>query len=373
MKFKRKLSRTQWQNNLDQLEQQMIDGHYGSVLESLGSLKEKVERTKSVEMSRSFSDITLRAEHGINKIKEEINSLLILVEKSLSADNHENSDLKLKHYNARRELNQFHDKCNEENLGSDFKQIIEKTNKIKEKIDYFYSDLIKERIETGRSLTEQKKFDESIKIMKDIFKITVYIYDFKLRSELKEKIKSNSNLIYSAMIKAEIETSFELINKNKFEETIRKLENTFKIAKNIFDFKLRSSVIENLKTKSDLIYSAVIKKEIENSYELNNLKKFDESIKKLEHCFEICDKISNLRLQNESSEEINQLKSKIRIAKIKNSVLGLGMRFPRLQASDIAENCGEDEGLIVSTIKEMIVNEEIYAMYFENSKSVAFD
>jgi hypothetical protein len=44
-----------------------------------------------------------------------------------------------------------------------------------------------------------------------------------------------------------------------------------------------------------------------------------------------------------------------------------------LQASDIAEECGEDEGLIVSTIKEMIVNEEIYAKYFENSKSVAFD
>ncbi len=410
----------------------MIDGDYGSVLESLNSLKEKVELTKSAEISRSFSEIDLRAEQGIKKTKDKINSLLILVEKSLSTGNHENSDDKLKlYYNVRSELKQFQDKINKENLGSDFEQVNEKINKIKEKMDDFYYDLIREIIETGRILTEQKKFEDSINLMNDIFKIIGNIYDFKLRSEIKEKIQANSVLVYSTIIEKETETIHELIALNKFDESIRiikplfniadifydiKLQNEFKdmiransdfiysamikaeietihelnimknfddslriikdispISKNLFDPKLRNEIKELIKNNSDIIYSAMIKTENETSLELSNLKKFDESIKNLENTLNIAINIYDMELQNKSIEEINQLIYKIRITKIKNSVLDLGLRFPRLQASDIAEECGEDEGVIVSTIKEMIINDEIYAKYFENSRSVAFD
>ena len=129
MKLRRKSSTTQLKNNLEQLEQKMIDGHYGSVLESLNGMKENVEQTKSVELSQVFSEITGRAEHGIKKNKDKINSLLILVEKLLSTDNHKNSDLKLKNYHsAHSELNKFQDKLNKEYFGPDFIQIIEKIN-----------------------------------------------------------------------------------------------------------------------------------------------------------------------------------------------------------------------------------------------------
>ncbi len=58
---------------------------------------------------------------------------------------------------------------------------------------------------------------------------------------------------------------------------------------------------------------------------------------------------------------------------IKKTVLNLGTKFGRLQVKEIAEECGVENDLIVATVKEMIENKEIYATYFESSKSVAFN
>ena len=58
---------------------------------------------------------------------------------------------------------------------------------------------------------------------------------------------------------------------------------------------------------------------------------------------------------------------------IKKTVLDLGTKFPRLQVIEIAEECGVENDLIISTLKEMITHKEIYAKYFESSQSVAFD
>ena len=58
---------------------------------------------------------------------------------------------------------------------------------------------------------------------------------------------------------------------------------------------------------------------------------------------------------------------------IKKTILQLCTKYARLQIIEIAEECGVDNQLIISTVKEMIKNQEIYAKYFESSKSVAFD
>jgi len=45
-----------------------------------------------------------------------------------------------------------------------------------------------------------------------------------------------------------------------------------------------------------------------------------------------------------------------------------------LNATDISEKTGiQDEGLIIDVISDMIKNKEIYAEYFKESKSVAFN
>lgn len=72
--------------------------------------------------------------------------------------------------------------------------------------------------------------------------------------------------------------------------------------------------------------------------------------------------------------EAKYLFKEFNITKIKKTVLDLGTKFTRLQINEIAEKCGlKDEERIISTVKEMIKNKEIYAEYFLSSRAVAFD
>lgn len=85
----------------------------------------------------------------------------------------------------------------------------------------------------------------------------------------------------------------------------------------------------------------------------------------------------NLEIQKQEEERLKaERKEKEELArkKIKKSILDLGTRFPRLQVSEIAEECEINmEQLVINIIKEMIENKEIYGKYFKSTKSVAFD
>ena len=60
--------------------------------------------------------------------------------------------------------------------------------------------------------------------------------------------------------------------------------------------------------------------------------------------------------------------------KIKKTILDLGTKFTRLQIMDISEKSGiQEEESIIEVISDMIKNKEIYAEYFKDSKSIAFN
>ncbi len=62
------------------------------------------------------------------------------------------------------------------------------------------------------------------------------------------------------------------------------------------------------------------------------------------------------------------------IRNIKKIILDLGTKYTRLQVGEISEKCGfNEEQLIIITVLNMIDNKEIYAEYFESTKSVAFN
>ena len=115
-----------------------------------------------------------------------------------------------------------------------------------------------------------------------------------------------------------------------------------------------------------------IKKEKERK-EREKLKKEKLEKEKLEKEIEEKKKFEKRKLKVEKLEKKEHEIQREKILKIKNTVIDLGTKFGRLQVVEIAEECGEDDDLIISTLKEMIENCEIYAKYFESSKSVAFD
>ncbi len=120
-----------------------------------------------------------------------------------------------------------------------------------------------------------------------------------------------------------------------------------------------------------------IKEEIIIIRQLQNENKFEESIKELNELKKIVEKEGFISLIKEIDSLLLHAKTHFeeeRVKKIKKVVLNLGIKFARLQISDIAEKCElKDEQLIINTVKDMIKNKEIFAEYFSSSKSVAFD
>ena len=58
---------------------------------------------------------------------------------------------------------------------------------------------------------------------------------------------------------------------------------------------------------------------------------------------------------------------------VKKTILKLSTMFDRLDIHEVSEKCGIDKNSIISVIKEMVNNKEIYAEYFKSSNSVAFN
>jgi len=59
---------------------------------------------------------------------------------------------------------------------------------------------------------------------------------------------------------------------------------------------------------------------------------------------------------------------------IKQTVLDLGTKYTRLEVREISEKCENyDSDSIISVLKSMISNKEIYAEFFKSSNTVSFD
>ena len=120
-----------------------------------------------------------------------------------------------------------------------------------------------------------------------------------------------------------------------------------------------------------------IKEKIIIIRQLLNENKFEESIKELNDYKRISEKEGFPSLIKEIDSLLLHAKTHFeeeRVKKIKKVVLDLSIKFTRLQISDIAEKCGiTDKQLIINTVKDIIASKEIFTEYFSSSKSVAFD
>jgi len=144
--------------------------------------------------------------------------------------------------------------------------------------------------------------------------------------------------------------------------------------------KKRTELVEQAKKEQERILKLKKEKEIEKKV---NLKdgflhiekliqdyKFSEAILELKEFKEEAGKLNLDDIVNRSNENLDLCYTLL----IKHTILNLGTKFARIQIVEISEVSEiADEKLIISTVKEMIKNKEIYAKYFESSKSIAFD
>ena len=117
----------------------------------------------------------------------------------------------------------------------------------------------------------------------------------------------------------------------------------------------------------------MINEKIESGNQLKRQLKFDDSINIYKTALKTAKNYFNPNKKNSEIKKIKTLITQSKIAKIKNTILNLGVKFDRLHIAEIVEKCSESEGDIIDAALEMIKNKEIYAEYFKSTQSVVFD
>jgi len=200
------------------------------------------------------------------------------------------------------------------------------------------------------------------------------------KSEKKEQLIKSFDKILTKAINDKINEAQQLSKEGKHKKAIYILKNKIELLGKNINSELKSTLREKLKELINNEYLKQIndkineaKTMVEKGYQLKNLFNFDKVITKYNEASQLASEMNKSAKKDKKIRELRNLIQGVRIAKIKSSILDLGTKFVRLQIIEIAEECGIENDLIISTVKEMIDNKEIYAKYFESSKSVAFN
>jgi len=262
------------------------------------------------------------------------------------------------------------------NLTNDLYDSIEKDliqNKILDKINDTCIAEIKVIRDNVKELRKRNIFGEAIDKLTIALQLTDKIIDLELKNKSVNEINEDIDQTYILEINSMI-TKAEKLKKEKLcnEVTVILNEALLKSIK-LKNSHNKDQKIQEIYKYFDSTYNDMIIEKIERGNELKKTTNFNESMNAYNEAYKIAQKFYSSHKRKNNSKMINGLKKSTKIAKIKNAILQLGTQFARLQIIEIAEECGEDEDLIVTTVKDMIEGEEIYAKYFERSRAVAFN
>lgn len=191
--------------------------------------------------------------------------------------------------------------------------------------------------------------------------------------DIQKNIRNVLNPIYFRKIRKKMEEALLLKNQLKFNDSINLYKEVIQLLNSILGSAKKDQFLKEVQNNIDSNYFDIINSKMKIGNLLIKQLKFDKAIETFRSTLEIADNIYDLNKKLEITSKIRELSTQTKINKIKNIILKLGTQFGRLHVIEIAEECKEEEHLIVSTINEMIKNKEFYAKYFESSKSVAFD
>ena len=244
---------------------------------------------------------------------------------------------------------------------------------VKNKVNEEKSKEIKLNIEKGEILKDQGKFQDSLQEHLKAFNIADEMFSSDEKNKKIEDIKAKIDDIYSIRIDRLIEQGNQLKSQEFFDKAIRIFNSAFDLSHKIYNSMDKDEAQNKIKNCFDSLYSDMIKEKIKTGNQLRKDLQYDDPIKIFRESIKIAEKLYDSSKKNGKISKLKSLIHQTQIAKIKNTILNLGTKFGRLHIMEISEECGEDESLIISTVREMIEGSEIYAKYFESSKSVAFD
>jgi len=220
-------------------------------------------------------------------------------------------------------------------------------------------------------------FDKALEVFKKADNVALEVvkkmFDSSKKSQIIQKVHEDFNATYVRMINEFLEKGNGLRAQKMFDKALEDFKKADNVSNAMYSSSEKGQMINKTHNNFDITYCDMIEEITEAGNQIRKQMQYYEAIQKFEVASKIAEKIYD---SDKKRTEINKIKSlihKSRISKIKNTILNLGTKYTRLQIVEISEECGESEDLIISTVKAMIESNEIYARYFESSKSVVYD
>ena len=160
---------------------------------------------------------------------------------------------------------------------SDFKN--EGLARIKIEISQIYDSEVDEIVEQGKKLKQVGQNDDAIKTFESALQTIEKYFDPNVKKTQITTIKNSTNEIYSNQIKLLVDKGKDLLKQNLTEQAISEFNNAVSLANKMFDSELKNLEISLIAEALNPIYIERIKPIIEKGKNVSSQDKFEESIK----------------------------------------------------------------------------------------------
>lgn len=160
----------------------------------------------------------------------------------------------------------------------------EELENLKNLVNKVYSAEIKEVLNKGDTLLEQKEYDKAIETFNEALTMTNKMY---LTENMEKEVNMIKSLIYETEVKQLVGTGKLLEEQKLKEKEIEKLKKRLEYAQSIEDSDRRAIEMNKIKQMIDDVHSDEIKLLIEQGDQLADLQKFDDAFKFYERALKV--------------------------------------------------------------------------------------
>jgi len=216
---------------------------------------------------------------------------------------------------------------------------------------------LKSLIEEGIKTNEKEEFDNALGTFKRALNDANDIFSSDVKNSEIIRIKELINQTHSKKIKVKINDANDLKQNAKLNDSIKEYEIALKIAKEMFESKLKDNEVSNLENLINQVYTEKIAPILENGKELINQGKSEDSIDELNKAIKIAEKMFETPLKKSDLKAIGELINPLLAEKI-SSIKEKGLEITRednfIQTASKINDAAEIFNDALSVAKNMV-------------------
>ncbi|MFW9785107.1 MAG: tetratricopeptide repeat protein, partial [Candidatus Heimdallarchaeota archaeon] len=222
--------------------------------------------------------------------------------------------------------------------------------RLKADVNKTYTSQIEEILREGRGLLEQKDYDNALNIFNKALDITNKMY---LNEQMEQEVNKIKSLIYQAELKHLVGRGDLIEEQKKFERELEKLNKKMEYAKTIDDSERKFEEMNKIKKAIDKVHHSEIKLFIEQAEQLSEKHQFNDAFEYFEKAISINDLIED----SEYKDKI-PIKTKYKNELINKSKLGVKNKNYESAIEDCKKALGLDSTFIEAYFYMGIINTE---------------